>query len=58
MGIILSQGDLIVARLVEPTNQKAKGGVLLKRQTSFLARFNHSCVRNALLEMVKGALKP
>jgi hypothetical protein len=34
-----------------------KGGVLRKRQTSSLNRFDHSCVRNALLEMVKGALK-
>jgi hypothetical protein len=41
----------------QPTKKLTKGGVLRKRQTSSLARFNHSCVRNALLEMVKGALK-
>jgi hypothetical protein len=42
----------------QPINQKAnKGGVLRKRQTLSLARFDHSCLRNALLEMVKGALK-
>jgi hypothetical protein len=42
----------------QPTNQKAtKGGVLCKRETSSLARFDHSCVRNALLEMENGALK-
>jgi hypothetical protein len=41
----------------QPTKKLTKGGVLRKRQTSSLARFNHSCVRDALLEMVKGALK-
>jgi hypothetical protein len=44
----------------EPTNQPkkpTKGGVLRKGETSSLARFDHSCVRKALLEMVKGALK-
>jgi hypothetical protein len=37
----------------QPTNQKAKGGVLRKRETSSLARFDHACVRNKLLEMEK-----
>jgi hypothetical protein len=41
----------------QPTKKLTKGGVLRKRHTSSLARFDHSCVRNALLEMVKGALK-
>jgi hypothetical protein len=41
--------------LSSSTNQKAKGGVLRKRETSSLARFYHSCVRNAQLEMVNGA---
>jgi hypothetical protein len=40
-----------------PTKKLTKGGVLCKRQTSSLARSDHSCVRNVLLEMVKGALK-
>jgi hypothetical protein len=39
-----------------PTRKLTTGGVLHKRQTSSLARFHHSCVRNAFLEMVKGAL--
>jgi hypothetical protein len=30
----------------QPTNQKAKGGVRRRRETSSLARSNHSCVRN------------
>jgi hypothetical protein len=30
---------------------------LLKREAFSLATFDHSCVRNALLEMVNGALK-
>jgi hypothetical protein len=42
----------------QPTNQKAKkSGVLRKLQTSSLARSDKSCVRSALLEMVKVALK-
>jgi hypothetical protein len=43
----------------QPTNQPkrlTKGGVRRMRETSSLARSNHSCVRNALLEMVNGAL--
>jgi hypothetical protein len=44
----------------EPTNQPTKrlikGGVRRRRETSSLVRSNHSCVRNALLEMVNGAL--
>jgi hypothetical protein len=43
--------------LNQPTKKLTKGGVLRKRNTSSLARFNHSCVRNALLEMVRGASK-
>jgi hypothetical protein len=41
------------------TNQPkrlTKGGVRRRRETSSLARSKHSCVRNALLEMVNGAL--
>jgi hypothetical protein len=34
----------------QPTKKLTKGGVLRKRQTSSLARFDHFCVRNALLE--------
>jgi hypothetical protein len=41
----------------QPTKKLTKGGVLRKRETSSLARFDHSCVRNALLEMVNGALQ-
>jgi hypothetical protein len=41
----------------QPTKKLTKGGVWRKRQTLSLARFDHSCVRDALLEMVKGALK-
>jgi hypothetical protein len=41
-----------LAWLNQPTKKLTKGGVLRKRQTSSLARFNHSCVRDALLEMV------
>jgi hypothetical protein len=33
-----------------------KGGVLRNSMTSSLARLDHSCVRNALQEMVYGAL--
>jgi hypothetical protein len=42
----------------QPTKKPTKGGVLRKRETSSLARFDHSCGRNALLEMVNGTLKP
>jgi hypothetical protein len=49
------QGDEYEAQ--QPTKKLTKGGVLHKLQTSSLARFTHSCVRNALLEMVRGALK-
>jgi hypothetical protein len=38
--------------LNQPTKKLNKGGVLRKRDTSSLARLDHSCVRNALLEMV------
>jgi hypothetical protein len=41
----------------QTTKKLTKGGVLRKRQTSSVARFDHSCEWNALLEMVKGALK-
>jgi hypothetical protein len=43
--------------LDQPTKKLTKGGVLCKRETSSLARFDHFCVLNALLEMVNGALK-
>jgi hypothetical protein len=41
----------------QPTKKLTKGGVFRKIETSSIARFDHSCVRNALLEMVNGALK-
>jgi hypothetical protein len=44
-------------RTNQPIKKLTMGGVLRKRQTYSLIRFDHSCVRNALLEMVKGALK-
>jgi hypothetical protein len=46
-----------VRRNDESTIKLTTGGVLSKLDTSSLARFDHSCLRNALLEMVKGALK-
>jgi hypothetical protein len=39
----------------QPTKKLTKGRVRRRRETSSLVRFNHSCVRNALLEMVNGA---
>jgi hypothetical protein len=39
-----------------PTKKLTKGGVRWSIETSSLVRFNHSRVRNALLEMVNGAL--
>jgi hypothetical protein len=50
------QGECVVVAN-QPTKKLTKGGVLRKGQTSSLARFDHSCVQNALLEMVKGASK-
>jgi hypothetical protein len=50
------QGEYVMVAN-QPTKKLTKGGVLRKRETSCLARFDHSCVRNALLEMVNGALK-
>jgi hypothetical protein len=41
----------------QPTYQNAKGGVLRKRETSSLVRSDHSCVRNAMLEMVNRDLQ-
>jgi hypothetical protein len=41
----------------QSTKTLPKGGILRKRETSSLARFDHSCIRNALLEIVKGTLK-
>jgi hypothetical protein len=40
----------------QPTKRLTKGGVRRRRETSSLAGSNRSCVRNALLEMVNGAL--
>jgi hypothetical protein len=40
----------------QPTKRLTKGAVGRRHETSSLARSNHSCVRNALLEMVNGAL--
>jgi hypothetical protein len=37
----------------QPTKKLTKGGVLHKRNTLSLARLNHSCVRNAELELEK-----
>jgi hypothetical protein len=47
----------VVAGVKQTTKNLTKGGVLHKRQASSLAGFEHSYVRNALLEMAKGALK-
>jgi hypothetical protein len=41
----------------QPNKKLTKGAVLRKHETSSLARFDHSFVRNALLEMVKGVFK-
>jgi hypothetical protein len=40
----------------QPTNQKTMGRVKRRRETSFVAWLRHSGLRNALLEMVNGAL--
>jgi hypothetical protein len=40
----------------QPTKRLTKGEVRRRRETSSLAGSNHSCVRNALLEMVNGVL--
>jgi hypothetical protein len=46
-----------IFKLNQPTSQRlTKDGVRRRRETSSLARFYHSCVRNALLGMVNGAL--
>jgi hypothetical protein len=39
------------------SNQKAEGGVMRKRKTSCHAMLNHSCIRNAQLELVNGVLQ-
>jgi hypothetical protein len=41
----------------QSTKKLTKGGVLRKRDTSSLARSDHSCIRNALLHTVNGAWK-
>jgi hypothetical protein len=41
---------------IQPTKKLTKVGVRRRCETSFLVRFNHSCVLNALLEMVNDAL--
>jgi hypothetical protein len=43
-------------RGIHQPKQLSKGGVLRKRETSSLVMSDRSCVRNALLEMVNGAL--
>jgi hypothetical protein len=43
-------------RTNQPTERLTKGGDMRRCETSFLVRFNHSCVLNALLEMVNDAL--
>jgi hypothetical protein len=41
----------------QPPKKLIKGGSLArKRQTPSLTKINHSCIRNALLKMVKDAL--
>jgi hypothetical protein len=37
--------------LNKPTKKLTKGGVVHRSTTSFLARLNHSCVRNAKLDL-------
>jgi hypothetical protein len=49
--------DILGHNKLQPTKKLTKGGVLCKQETSSLARFDHSCVWNALLEIVNGALK-
>jgi hypothetical protein len=51
-----SRSEGSTATKPKPT-KTAKGGVLRKRETLSLARFDHSSVKNALQETVKGALK-
>jgi hypothetical protein len=41
----------------QPSKTLTNGGVRRKLETSYLVRFSHSCVINALLEVVNGALK-
>jgi hypothetical protein len=40
----------------QPNRKGSKDGVKGRRETSSLARLHNSCVQNALLEMVNGAL--
>jgi hypothetical protein len=57
--LVFSQHSGLACRNMPHANQPrrvTKGGVRRRRETSSLARSNHSCVRNALLEMVNGAL--
>jgi hypothetical protein len=53
-----SSGRRVSRAPIPTTNQKAnQGRSLAQAPDTSLSRFDHSCVRNALLEMVKGALK-
>jgi hypothetical protein len=51
--------SIFTAQVIVSTNQPekiAKGGVKRSHETFSLARLDHSCILNALLEMVNGAL--
>jgi hypothetical protein len=50
-------GWKLISLACPPTKMLTKCAALRKREISSLARFDHSCVRNALLEMVKVVLK-
>jgi hypothetical protein len=52
-----SQVTFTALKNQKPTKKLTKGRVLHKRLTSSLAKFDHSCVPDELLEMVKGDLK-
>jgi hypothetical protein len=46
-------GNMDSRRVEKPTKKLRKGGVLRNLDSLSLARFSHSCVRNALQEMEK-----
>jgi hypothetical protein len=49
--------SVLLPELISEPTKKAKGRILRKRETLSLPRFDRSCIRNALLEMVNSALK-
>jgi hypothetical protein len=53
---MLAAGDWWLTVINQSTKKLTTVGVRRRRETSSLIRFNHSCVRKALLEMVNGAL--